>query len=220
MDSDSGHTNVVNSTPARPIRVRVGYPWTLTTDGTPYVARSDARWKAIRDIVKPAFKWIETYNSKRHAPPQQLEIDFARLRGTHGQFLLENLKTRISDADILILDIGTTAGDGLNPNVLLECGLALGLHMEKKNRIFILKPTTQKTPSDLNGFLFTEYDVDAKSATIQLNDKNGFVAALRSTILAIARERHMIGESKAPSFEDEDETVSPEAADSRSAIKP
>ena len=49
-------------------------------------------------------------------------FEVARLRGTHGRMLLDNLRTRISESDILIMDTGTSDGKGFNHNVLLEKG--------------------------------------------------------------------------------------------------
>lgn len=198
-----------DTAPRMPIRVRVGYPWTSPGDGQPYIARSDPRWQAIRSIVNSTFQWIETSTSKRKQPPFTLKLELRRLRGMHGQPLFDNLRERISEADVLIMDIGTTNGSDYNANVLLETGMALALHMEKKRGLFILKPRERCTPSDLNGFLITEYQQAADRGSIEICDRHGFDAALRGTIFAIARERQMIGENRFPSLDtvdDDDES--------------
>jgi hypothetical protein len=122
--------------------------------------------------------------------------------------LLENLRDRIRDADILIMDIGSSDGTGLNHNVLLETGMAIAYGSERLRDIFILKPSKLREPSDLTGFLFTNYSVIKGSSAIKIVDAHGFQAALRSSIIRIAQERQMIGARRRPNVESEDDRLS------------
>jgi len=108
--------------------------------------------------------------------------------------LLDNLRGRIEAADILIMDIGSADGQSFNPNVLLETGMAVAYCSATLRKPFILKPASLLEPSDLKGFLFTDYELaDRGPGVIRLLDDAGFQAALRSTIISIAFERGMIG---------------------------
>jgi hypothetical protein len=178
------------------IRVLVGYPWAKNENG-PVSARSDGRWNSIRSYVKPVGEWIKTTVSRRTAAPVPFVFEVARLRGTHGKMLLDDLRVRIPEADILILDIGSIDGNAFNCNVLLETGMAIAQDAKAFRDIFILKPANLHAPSDLLGFLFTEYTVAGGDA-IKLIDVAGFQAALRGSVLRKARERGMIGIRKGP----------------------
>ena len=77
--------------------------------------------------------------------------------------------------------------------------------------IFVLKPKTVPSPSDLNGILFTEYGKSLSSKNImgaktqyKIIDGIGFNAALKSKIVRVARERGMIGAPNRPEIIVED----------------
>jgi len=193
------------------IRVAVGYPW-MKNGNNIVPARSDVRWKSIRDYVKPVGEWMKTTVSRRLAAPVPFVLEVARLRGTHGRMLLDDLRVRIPEADILVMDIGSFDGSAFNHNVLLETGMAIAQDTKAFRDIFILKPASLDAPSDLRGFLFTEYTVEGQGE-IKIIDVAGFQAALRGSILRMARERDMIGLRQGPyaGFEDEaDDEMSPE----------
>jgi hypothetical protein len=90
--------------------------------------------------------------------------------------------------------------------VLVEVGIAIGLGFERRRSLYILKPKGQKSPSDLSGFLFSEYSVDgagSRNRKLSIIDGNGFHAALRATIFSMAMERGMIGTPRKNSVEEE-----------------
>ena len=141
--------------------------------------------------------------AKKRRSITALDIRIRRLRGCHGQFLLNTLTNRIKRSDILIMDIGNDAGDGLNHNVLIELGMAIGLSKFDSKGLFVLKPVHLPLPSDLNGLLTTEYKLDKR--TIVPIDLVGFRAALRAVLFEIGQKRDMIGPSQTPEIEIEDE---------------
>lgn len=175
------------------IRIAVGYPWSRNNDNQVVAAIADKRWRSIRDCVTPIGDWVKAYVSQRLPAPAPFVLEVARLRGTHGRMLLDNLRTRIAESDILIMDIGSSDGSVFNNNVLLEAGMAIAHESEAIRDIFILKPASLNAPSDLNGFLFTDYQISDSKGSIKIIDVPGFQAALRSAVLRKARERNMIG---------------------------
>lgn len=193
------------------IRVVVGYPWTKVGKEIVVAPRSDMRWASIRDCVTSVGDWVRTSNSRRLPAPVHFVYEVTRLRGTHGRMLLDNLRSRITESDILIMDIGSSDGKRFNPNVLLETGMAIAQQDGVLRDLFILKPAKIPVPSDLCGFLFTDYEVIDEEGAIKIVDVHGFQAALRSAVLRRARERNMIGQ-RTESYvgpEDEHEDDSP-----------
>lgn len=209
-----------NLPPAQPsgprpsaIRIVVGYPWTKVGKDRAVAPRSDKRWASIRDCVTSVGDWVRTSISRRLPAPVQFVYEVARLRGTHGRMLLDNLRSRISESDILIMDIGSSDGKRFNPNVLIEAGMAIAQSDGVLRDLFILKPADRPAPSDLCGFLFTDYEVVDDEGAIKIVDVHGFQAALRNAVLRRGRERNMIGQRKEPYVgpEDEKEADSPPA---------
>ncbi len=92
------------------IRVVVGYPWTKVDKDRAVAPLSDKRWTSIRDCVTSVGGWVRTSISRRTLAPVPFVYEVARLRGTHGRMLLDNLRSRISESDILIMDIGSSDG--------------------------------------------------------------------------------------------------------------
>jgi hypothetical protein len=195
------------------IRVVVGYPWTKVDKDRAVAPLSDKRWTSIRDCVTSVGGWVRTSISRRTLAPVPFVYEVARLRGTHGRMLLDNLRSRISESDILIMDIGSSDGKRFNPNVLLETGMAIAQQGGVLRDLFILKPAKRPVPSDLCGFLFTDYEVVDNEGAIKIVDVHGFQAALRSAVLRRARERNMIGQRNELYVgpEDEHEDDSPPA---------
>ena len=117
------------------------------------------------------------------------------MRALHGASLLENFIRRCTETDIMVFDI-----TGSNPNVMFELGLAMALKGPSCGNIFVFQETTpndgepiDKPPSDLAGYFFTRYHRLKSRAGTQygLNDQSGFRAALRTRIVAAAREKDM-----------------------------
>ena len=119
--------------------------------------------------------------------------------------LLHNLCDRIQSADILLFDIGACDGKRFNENVVLEAGMALAFSTVMAKRIFILKPKKLAHPSDLQGFLVSNYRLEEGVERLKLEDGLGFHAALRSAIHQVAEIRGMVGPGGKPVDDDEDE---------------
>ena len=205
-DHQANEPSVDGAPPANPIRILVGYPWSKDELGKVVSARSDLRWQSISGYVKSAATAVRSIAEKRLPAQCKLDIQVARLRGSHGQMLLENIFHRIIAADILVMDIGSGGDDGLNPNVLVEVGIAIGLGFERRRSLYILKPKDRTPPSDLNGFLFSDYSADGAGSCnrkLSIIDSHGFRAALRATIFSMAMERGMIGTPRKNSVEEE-----------------
>jgi hypothetical protein len=175
-----------------PIRILVGYEWQKDARRRILPARSHhKRWGVWRDIAKKECDTLRSSADKRPGSvPFRASVE--RLRGTHGQFLLGDLIERMRRADILLMDIGSSGPDRLNSNVLLEIGIILGLDPTLAAKsLFVLKPEGLELPSDLVGFLATDYR--ETNGPLKLVDAPGFRPALRAAIRRYAVERSMIG---------------------------
>jgi len=104
------------------------------------------------------------------------------------------------------MDIGNRNCTGYNSNVLIELGIALGLGKLDSAAVFVLKPRARKLPSDLAGFLVTDYAKDGDS--LALSDKPGFNAALRTKLMSLAESRGMIGRKSSPDVSSDDDELS------------
>lgn len=180
----------------RYISISIGYPWSKDENQKLVSVRNDARWRSIRDLTKKVAEAAKSIADQRTQAPFKFDARISRLRGTHGQLLLQNLISRIRAADILIMDIGSTELNRFNSNVLIEVGIAMAFDSIAHKPAFILKPEGSSHPSDLSGFLFTEYKPVEGSGEIKLVDELGFHAALRSKILVVASEKNMLGARK------------------------
>lgn len=186
------------------IRVRIGYPWAKDDDGL-VASRSDSRLQCIRGWVKSAGDTVKNSITKWRPGSTAFRLDVSRLRATHGQMLLHNLCDRIQSADILLFDIGACDGKRFNENVVLEAGMALAFSTVMAKRIFILKPKKLAHPSDLQGFLVSNYRLEEGVERLELEDGLGFHAALRSAIRDVAEIRGMVGPASKRSDDDEDD---------------
>jgi hypothetical protein len=185
---------MINTMPyslAKPISVYVSHEWQKDDIGTLPVRR-DERWRSLRDLNKNVAEEVKTRNRKRPGH-HKLNINIQRLRARHGQFILTSLCQRIQRADVLVMDLGSDQEDLYNKNVLIELGMAIGMGKLQSQDLFILKPDHLTIPSDLKGLLYTDYKSSPKEK-IEVIDKLGFRAALKSTLTYIATQREMIGE--------------------------
>ena len=175
----------------RSIQIYVSYEWSKE-DRVPLPATRDGKWKALRELVKRVADEVKKRadNTKAEYP---LSININRLRGRHGEFLLSTLRQRIEDGDIFIFDLGSSTQCEFNHNVLIELGMAIGLRDKDEKSIYVLKPVMTSGPSDLNGILYSDYSPPGDAGKLELSDKIGFTAAIRSTLIHIAKERGMMG---------------------------
>lgn len=175
-----------------PIQILVSHEWQKVGDEIVTV-RKDKKWKRLRELIKKVTGDVEKRLENRPGE-RKLEIQIKRLRGQHGQFILKALLDRIEQGDILIVDIGGERHGEYNPNVLIELGIALGMGKLDSENLFILKPVSLTWPSDLHGILYTDYEVNDDS--LKLKDAVGFHAALRGTLMNLARQKNMLGDVK------------------------
>lgn len=149
--------------------IRFGYQW---SQGLP---QYDTKYCFLRDISKPSAEACQ----KRFGR-ELLSIRLSRLRARHGIEVLPEIRRRIQTADVLLFDL-----DRLNPNVLIELGIALSTP-NSGPAVFILLEEGQDIPSDLKGYLVTYY---RKSKDYSLVDSAGFRSALNSELLLRARAK-------------------------------
>jgi len=196
------------------ITVVVGYPW--SKDGDDLIdPRNDERWKFLKGKIKSETCALQTIAGQRPGR-NRLDVSIRRLRGRHGDMILNAVRSRIEEADVLVLDIGDAEGKGFNANVLIEVGVALGLDHHLRQNLFVLKPKKLPLPSDLGGFLVSDYVVTEKQ--LKLSDDPGFRAALRSSLIRMAERRQMIGPPSSDTIvSDDDEAAEDRTGTAKSA---
>lgn len=209
MANETYNSNYQNK--IKPIRILVSYEWEkeVSEKGTLLKpVREHRRWKNISRRLKSIADAVNTFG-KKYPGTNKIDIRIDRLRGLHGAALLPTLIERIKLADILVMDIGSDRGDAhANSNVLIELGMALAIDGDQKRGIFVLKPDTCDWPSDLNGFLYTEYkNTPSDKNKLELLDYHGFDAAVRSVLLDLARTRDMLGSPNVSIVEVQDEDI-------------
>lgn len=143
----------------------------------------DKRWAFLRALVKMV---MDECHARVGASTGEYKLDLRlhRLRGRQGMNLLSTLRDRIERADVLVMDLA-----GHNSNVLIEVGMAVAMNKGESGGLIILKPKDETWPSNLQGIVYCNYD---KSLRRGLEDQAGFRAALRTRILKVAKDRHMI----------------------------
>lgn len=174
------------------IQILVSHEWDADDNGIVSIYQ-DKKWKPLRKLIKKVTDDVKKRSENRPGD-RKLDIQIKRLRGQHGQFILKALLDRIEQGDILIVDIGGERHGEYNPNVLIELGIALGMGKLDSENLFILKPVSLTWPSDLHGILYTDYEVNDDS--LKLKDAVGFHAALRGTLMNLARQKNMLGDVK------------------------
>ncbi len=184
------------------IKIAVSYAWDVDDDGDGVVPHKGARWSRLRGLLSKVTE--ETIKrAKRMDPDHRVSIRIERLRSRHGANILASLRSRLERADIYIADISDREPEHCNENVMLELGMAIAQGFANTNRMFVLKPKSLTIPSDLSGILFTEYH--GENEKWRIVDQNGFRAALRETLLALAVDRALLVPSGVGqvSFDDE-----------------
>jgi hypothetical protein len=171
---DEAAMTSARTAPATKARISImfGYPWDAKKR-----AVNDAKYDFLKEIIKKGTAGTETMSGEGG---ERIAITVARLRGKHGAPILDDIRSRIHAADVLLFDL-----DEGNPNVLIELGMALANHSDGKF-VFILMKETQRIPSDLSGYLITYYK---ETQEYTLVDPQGFYAALRSAVIERAK-RH------------------------------
>lgn len=180
-----------------PITIRVGYEW--ANDVKP---AQDVRWQFIRKTAHRVAASLAEEATKLKAP-QTFLARVSRMRALHGAMVLPSLLARCAKSEVLIFDL-----TGLNPNVMLEIGIALAVKGFDSGRVFVFQEVgannqpLRKEPSDLTGFFFTRYVADQKSPDgFKLIDAHGFRGALRARLVEDARQRGMWRDPKGVQLE-------------------
>ena len=192
---------------AHRLTIAVSYAWDVDDDGNGASPRKSPRWRRIRGLLKSVSD--ETIKrAKGMDPDHRVNINIERLRSRHGANILASLKARLEKADIYVADISDRAPAAYNPNVMLELGMAISLGLGDSDRMFVLTPRGMKTPSDLSGILFTEYE--GENDGWRLVDQDGFRAALRTQLLGLARNRGLLTPSRAGQVSIDEEDGKPQ----------
>lgn len=192
---------------SHPIQIYVSYGWSKHEDKRSSVLpNSDPKWGALRKTLVKVANEVKALAGKSPGFTT-LDIRINRLRGRHGSLLLHSLRDRIQKADVFVADIAGATQDTCNPNVMIELGMALACGKLECQGLYVLTPRGGSKPSDMNGILYTEYS-PMPGGGIKLVDANGFRAALRTTLLDLARDRRMVGTPTKAHVEAEDEANS------------
>ena len=192
--SDLGGGQALSQGEARSIKVRMGYGWQKFSDDEPKAngreILHDEFWQSLKALFDP---WYKGFNEKH-----DIQVSFGRLRANHGRLVWPCIAKKIDDAYLLVFDVAASPNDGipqcgkvkfeevvteLNSNVLIELGYALG----KGKQVILMCPKHlfHKVPSDLKGFLWTQYtcvitDKGLKRTLVdQYGAQNAFLAILR-----------------------------------------
>ena len=73
---------------AYPIQIFISYPWPRAEENRKSV-RGDMRWNELRDLMKSVAGDVIKRAAGRSSSERQLDIRINRLRGLHGQHLLD-----------------------------------------------------------------------------------------------------------------------------------
>ena len=170
------------------VKVYAGYSW--EKDKTP---RSDKYWCSILDYLNSLKKSIENRYRK-----DKVYVNFNRLRAKHGSIVLNDIKEKIADADILIFDVADTKSakddndkivvyTAFNTNVMFEIGLAL--QMGKYPILMCPNCLKNRLPSDLSNYMWTFYDLKKKGSIYErvFADTQGLSNLLMARMNSCAR---------------------------------
>jgi hypothetical protein len=145
--------------------IRFGYQWAKVP------LSEDPKYKFLKQITGSGVKSIGGMVGENG---ERVEAVCTRLRGRHGALILDDIRSRIRSADVLLFDLNDE-----NANVMLELGIALA-KPEDGQFIFILMKEGAPIPSDLSGYLISFYK---ETEDYVLVDPHGFHAALRSALI-------------------------------------
>lgn len=184
----------------RALQVSVGYGW-QKFDWDECEARngrdvlSDTFWRSLRDELKGKCDGVTKSTG--------IVVNLKRLRAGHGRILWLDIFERIKKSDVLVFDVAAAPDaktplknacdikdvvTGLNANVLVEIGVALGLG----KRVLLLCPEhlLKTIPSDIKGFLWTTYFGKIKDGKFErkFSDEYGFQGGFMGMLKDVVRE--------------------------------
>ena len=119
-----------------------------------------------------------------------IKIRYNRLRATAGSFLLEGIRDRIANCNVIIFDIS-----GFNPNVMFELGIALeaAYYRENAAKIYLIcegnKFDCSIIPSDLSGYFISFYELIKDK--VVFHDSNSLNKCLISDIADLINQDYI-----------------------------
>ncbi len=149
------------------------YQWKTDNEKTNH---SEKAIKYIYSVIKSRFS--DNENKKFN-----YNINYRKLRASAGRTILESIIKRITDSQVLIIDITTE-----NKNVYIEAGIAIAL--EKNNpylSVYFIREQSKENklpngiPSDLQGYFISEYTID-KNQKIVFKDNNSLRMSIESDV--------------------------------------
>lgn len=195
-----------------PITIRIGYQWADRDPQSTGISPAE-RYKLIKSPIQSVVKEVEARAASKKGT-RSLYIQIGRMRARHGSELLPRFRELCEITDIIIFDI-----TGENPNVMLELGMALSTKCRTPGHVYVFKQgnyNCAQIPSDLRGYFVTCFDIVVPKngpRMFKLQDSSGFRAALRSTIIDLARKREMWADRGVTDEEDENDKSSKPAAE-------
>lgn len=111
-------------TSSLPFRIYCAYSWDV---------KKSRSARAIKELFARINGIIEQFYNKESG--LRINLFYNRLRSTSGTFVFNSIRQRICGADAVIFDITR-----LNPNVMIELGIALEMHFSNKSqcKIFLI----------------------------------------------------------------------------------
>ena len=110
----------------------------------------------VKNNIRSEFeRAIDRYNEK--LDKSKVELEFSVLKGGYGEHLFNHIAREIISADIAVFETSD-----INPNVMIELGVALTWG----TRVLPIKKVGVKTPpSDISGQTWAEYNADGADFT-------------------------------------------------------
>jgi hypothetical protein len=108
-------------------------------------------------------------------------INYRRLRSSAGRTILDSIKAKIINSQVIIFDISDK-----NPNVMLELGYALAISNDNNYlSIYLIckkdEPLPKNIPTDLHGYFISEYTTNSKGE-IKFNDNGSLRMSIESDV--------------------------------------
>ena len=135
--------------------------------------------------AKLAIKQISNYIRNRfdgkNGKKLKYNINYRRLRSSAGRTILDSVKVKIKNSQVIIFDISDN-----NPNVMLELGYALALSNDNDYlSIYLIckkgEPLPKNIPTDLHGYFISEYTTNGKGK-INFKDNGSLRMSIESDV--------------------------------------
>lgn len=148
------------------------------TISSAYQWNSDDSKKAInkmRLIIQDRFDGKDDKKLK-------FNINYRKLRASAGRTMLDAISNRIENSQVIVFDI-----THLNPNVLIELGIALSIVKRQEYlSIYLIRKYTGEAlpigiPTDLHGYFISEYTIDNKGEAT-FKDNNSLRYSIESDV--------------------------------------